>query len=60
MSNFWNYMVDHLSGDLDHLQDEDEQLATDKASVYVEQLLLPQDVAITYHLKYVVKADDAV
>lgn len=51
MSNFWNYMVDHLSGDLDHLQDADEQLATDKASVYVEQLLLPHDVAITYNLK---------
>jgi hypothetical protein len=51
MSNFWNYMVDHLSGDLDHLQDDDEQLATDKASVYVEQLLLPQDIAITYNLK---------
>lgn len=50
MSNFWNYMVDHLSGDLDHLQDDNEQLATDKASVYVEQLLLPEDVAITYNL----------
>lgn len=53
-------MVDNLSGDLDHLKDKDERLATDRASVYVEQLLLPQDVAITYHLKHVVKADDAV
>ena len=51
MSNLWNYMVDQLSGDLDHLQDDDEHLATDKASVYVEQLLLPQDIAITYNLK---------
>ena len=59
MSNIWNYMVDHLSGELDHLKDKDESLATDKASVYVEQLLLPQDVAITYNLKYAVKADDA-
>lgn len=51
MNNLWTYMVDHLSGDLDHIKDDNEQLATDKASVYVEQLLLPEDVAITYNIK---------
>ena len=49
MSNLWNYMVDQLSGELDYLgEGYPEYEATDRASVYVEQLLLPADVAITY------------
>lgn len=60
MSKLWTHMIDHLSGDLDILKDPDDHKATMKASLYVEEALLPKDVAITYHLKNIVKADDAV
>ncbi len=51
MSGTWNYMVDFLSGSLTHLNEKDDQMSTDMASVYVEQVILPVDAIITYHAK---------
>lgn len=51
MSGTWNYMVDFLSGELTHLDEKDDQMATDMTSVYVEQVILPRDAIITYHAK---------
>lgn len=49
MSNAWNYMVDHLSGDLDFLKEKDEKYVADAMSILVENVLLSPDVVITYH-----------
>lgn len=49
MSNAWNYMVDHLSGDLDFLKEKDEKYIADAMSILVENVLLHPESIITYH-----------
>lgn len=50
MDAHWNYMIEVLMKEhITDMVDEDRQ--TDASSLYVEQVLLPKEAAITYHAK---------